>query len=81
MEEKRLAEIQLAQSTQKASMLEIQLNTQRAGKTHLAEQLHSVMQKQWQQALQIISGNNGYTYNFFTFALNNVRYVHFRPKV
>ncbi|XP_043279919.1 major antigen isoform X2 [Venturia canescens] len=57
LEEKRLSEIQLAQASQKAVMLEVQLNTQRAGKTQLAEQLHSVMQKQWQQALQIISEN------------------------
>ena len=55
-EEKRLCEIQMAQAVQHSSMLEAQLNTQRATKTHLAEQLHSVMQKQWQQALHIISG-------------------------
>ncbi|XP_076682485.1 centriole duplication and spindle assembly protein centrobin isoform X2 [Andrena cerasifolii] len=57
-EEKRLCEIQLAQTYQKASILESQLNSQRATKSQLAEQLHSVMQKQWQQALQIISGGN-----------------------
>lgn len=57
-EEKRLCEIQMAQAVQHSSMLEAQLNTQRATKTHLAEQLHSVMQKQWQQALHIISGGN-----------------------
>ncbi|XP_043482803.1 LOW QUALITY PROTEIN: interaptin [Leptopilina heterotoma] len=58
-EEKRLCEIQLAQVVQKSAMLESQLNTQRASKNHLAEQLHSVMQNQWQQALRIISGGNG----------------------
>ncbi|XP_051173565.1 interaptin isoform X3 [Leptopilina boulardi] len=58
-EEKRLCEIQLAQAVQKSCMLESQLNTQRTSKNHLAEQLHSVMQNQWQQALRIISGGNG----------------------
>lgn len=55
-EEKRLGKIQLAHAMQKLSMLESKLNMQSANKTLLAEQLHSVMQKQWQQALQIISG-------------------------
>ncbi|XP_066591174.1 uncharacterized protein [Prorops nasuta] len=54
-EEKRLHEIQLAQALQKSNLLESQLNTQRATKSQLAEQLHSVMQQQWQQALKIIS--------------------------
>ncbi|CAL7940169.1 unnamed protein product [Xylocopa violacea] len=57
-EEKRLCELQLAEALQKASFLESQLHSQRATKSQLAEQLHSVMQKQWQQALQIISGGN-----------------------
>lgn len=55
-EEKRLCELQLAEALQKSSFLESQLNSQRATKSQLAEQLHSVMQNQWQQALQIISG-------------------------
>lgn len=55
-EEKRLCELQLAEALQKSSFLEAQLNSQRATKSQLAEQLHSVMQKQWQQALRIISG-------------------------
>ncbi|XP_003699036.1 spindle pole body component 110 [Apis florea] len=57
-EEKRLCELQLAEALQKSSFLESQLNSQRATKSQLAEQLHSVMQNQWQQALQIISGGN-----------------------
>ncbi|XP_011145956.1 myosin heavy chain, non-muscle isoform X2 [Harpegnathos saltator] len=57
-EEKRLCELQLAQALQRSSMLETHLNSQRANKSQLAEQLHSVMQKQWQQALHIISGGN-----------------------
>ncbi|XP_046740118.1 myosin-13-like isoform X2 [Diprion similis] len=57
-EEKRLYEIQLAQAMQQVSMLNTKLNSQHASKTQLAEQLHSVMQRQWQQALQIISGGN-----------------------
>ncbi|XP_053996179.1 centriolin-like isoform X1 [Hylaeus anthracinus] len=57
-EEKRLCELQLAQALQKSSILESELHSQRATKSQLAEQLHSVMQKQWQQALQIISGGN-----------------------
>ncbi|XP_034184021.1 centriole duplication and spindle assembly protein centrobin isoform X2 [Osmia lignaria lignaria] len=57
-EEKRLCELQLAEALQKSSMLETQLNSQRATKSQLAEQLHSVMQRQWQKALQIISGGN-----------------------
>ncbi|XP_011156865.1 uncharacterized protein LOC105193885 isoform X2 [Solenopsis invicta] len=57
-EEKRLYELQLAQALQRSSILETQLNSQRATKSQLAEQLHSVMQKQWQQALHIISGSN-----------------------
>ncbi|XP_014602433.1 PREDICTED: uncharacterized protein PFB0765w isoform X1 [Polistes canadensis] len=57
-EEKRLCELQLAQATQKSSLLEMHLNSQRTNKSQLAEQLHSVMQKQWQQALHIISGGN-----------------------
>ncbi|XP_076171920.1 centriole duplication and spindle assembly protein centrobin isoform X2 [Ptiloglossa arizonensis] len=55
-EEKRLCDLQLAQVLQKSSILETELSSQRATKSQLAEQLHSVMQKQWQQALQIISG-------------------------
>ncbi|XP_020278687.1 uncharacterized protein LOC109852177 isoform X2 [Pseudomyrmex gracilis] len=55
-EEKRLFDLQLAQALQRSAMLETHLNSQRATKSQLAEQLHSVMQKQWQQALQIISG-------------------------
>ncbi|XP_029171168.1 serine/threonine-protein kinase dst2-like isoform X2 [Nylanderia fulva] len=57
-EEKRLYELQLAQALQRSSMLETHLNSQRTTKSQLAEQLHSVMQKQWQQALHIISGGN-----------------------
>ncbi|KAK1134562.1 hypothetical protein K0M31_007344 [Melipona bicolor] len=57
-EEKTLCELQLAEALQKSSFLEAQLKSQRAAKSQLAEQLHSVMQKQWQQALQIISGGN-----------------------
>ncbi|KAK2583271.1 hypothetical protein KPH14_009281 [Odynerus spinipes] len=57
-EEKRLFELQLAQAVQKSSLLEMHLNSQRATKSQLAEQLHSVMQNQWQQALHIISGGN-----------------------
>ncbi|KAM0734733.1 Centrobin [Formica fusca] len=57
-EEKRLCELQLAQALQRSSMLETHLNSQRTTKSQLAEQLHSVMQKQWQQALHIISGGN-----------------------
>ncbi|XP_017759440.1 PREDICTED: uncharacterized protein LOC108550251 [Eufriesea mexicana] len=57
-EEKRLCELQLAEALQKSSFLESQLHSQRATKSQLAEQLHSVMQQQWQQALQIISGGN-----------------------
>ncbi|KYM98758.1 PREDICTED: uncharacterized protein LOC108777363 [Cyphomyrmex costatus] len=57
-EEKRLYELQLAQALQRSSLLEKHLNSQRATKSQLAEQLHSVMQKQWQQALHIISGSN-----------------------
>ncbi|KOC69495.1 Centrobin [Habropoda laboriosa] len=57
-EEKRLCELRLAEAIQKSSFLETQLTSQRATKSQLAEQLHSVMQKQWQQALQIISGGN-----------------------
>ncbi|XP_043511819.1 CAP-Gly domain-containing linker protein 1-like isoform X1 [Frieseomelitta varia] len=57
-EEKTLCELQLAEALQKSSFLEAQLTSQRAAKSQLAEQLHSVMQKQWQQALQIISGGN-----------------------
>lgn len=55
-EEKRLYELQLAQALQRSYMLETHLNSQRTTKSQLAEQLHSVMQKQWQQALHIISG-------------------------
>lgn len=57
-EEKRLFDLQLAQALQRSAMLETHLNSQRATKSQLAEQLHSVMQKQWQQALQIISGKS-----------------------
>ena len=42
--------------TERSFLLEKHLNSQRASKSQLAEQLHSVMQKQWQQALHIISG-------------------------
>lgn len=64
-EEKRLYELQLAQALQRSSILETHLNSQRATKSQLAEQLHSVMQKHWQQALNIISGQNvfEFTYN------------------
>lgn len=57
-EEKRLYEIKLAQASQKFSVLGAQLNNQQANKNQLVEQLHSVMQKQWQQALKIVSGGN-----------------------
>ena len=56
-EEKRLYEIKVAQAVQKAAMLEAQLNSYRKSKNQLVEQLHTMMQKQWQQALLIISGN------------------------
>lgn len=57
-EEKKLFEVKVAQETQKITMLEAQLNTYRKSKTNIVEQLHSMMQKQWQQALLIISGGN-----------------------
>lgn len=60
-EEKRLVEIKLAQ----AVMLEAQLNSYRKSKNQLVEQLHSMMQKQWQQALLIISGNYMDSLEFF----------------
>lgn len=64
-EEKRLCEIQLAQGMQKCAMLEAQLNTQKTSKNQLAEQLHSVMQSQWQQALRIISGRLCFQHSHF----------------
>lgn len=70
-EEKRLCELQLAQAMQRSSMLETHLNSQRATKSQLAEQLHSVMQKQWQQALHIISGKPS---NLFELVFNAKRW-------
>jgi hypothetical protein len=55
-EEKKLFEIKAAQATQKATILEAQLNNYQKSKNQLVEQLHSMLQKQWQQALLIISG-------------------------
>ena len=55
-EEKRLHNIQLAQESQKLVLLEIQLNNYQINKSQLAEQLYTMMQKQWQKALKIISG-------------------------
>ncbi|KAJ8682145.1 hypothetical protein QAD02_017937 [Eretmocerus hayati] len=57
-EEKRLFGIKLDQALQKSSLLEAQLSTYRKSKNQIAEQLHCMMQKQWQQALLIISGGN-----------------------
>ena len=56
-EEKRLIEIKLAQALQRSSMLESQLNSYRKIKNQLVEQIHAMMQKQWQEALAIISSN------------------------
>ncbi|XP_011497929.1 PREDICTED: myosin heavy chain, non-muscle isoform X2 [Ceratosolen solmsi marchali] len=59
IEEKKLFEIKAAQATQRAAMLEAQLSSNQKSKSQLVEQLHSMLQKQWQQALLIISGGNG----------------------
>ncbi|KAL7296099.1 hypothetical protein TKK_0010648 [Trichogramma kaykai] len=58
-EEKRLIEIKLAQARQKSTILESQLNNYRKTKNQLVEQIHIMMQKQWQEALTIISRGNG----------------------
>ena len=55
-EEKRLHDIKLAQVSQKLALLEVQLNNHQINKNQLAEQLYSMMQKQWQKALKIIAG-------------------------
>lgn len=54
-EEKRLHEIRYSKINNKAVMLEAQLNSQEAAKSRIAEQLHTLMEKQWKQAMQIIS--------------------------
>ncbi|KAK0157874.1 hypothetical protein PV328_011563 [Microctonus aethiopoides] len=57
-EEKRLYDIRLSQTTKKTMVLETQLNAQQNAKSRLADQLHSLMEKQYHQALQIISTEN-----------------------
>lgn len=55
-EEKRLGELQRAQMVQKCAILEAQLNSQQTNKNQLAEQLHSLMQSHWEQAVRVITG-------------------------
>ncbi|XP_011301806.1 centrobin isoform X2 [Fopius arisanus] len=57
-EEKRLFELRLSQNVKKSNFLEAKLSAQQAAKSRIAEQLHSLMEKQWKQALQIISSGN-----------------------
>lgn len=57
-EEKRLYDIRLSQTAKKAMALETQLNAQQDAKSRLAGQLHSLMEKQYHQALRIISTGN-----------------------
>ncbi|XP_015114502.1 centrobin [Diachasma alloeum] len=57
-EEKRLYELRLSQNVKKSNFLEAKLNAQQAAKSRIAEQLHSLMEKQWKQAVQIISSGN-----------------------
>ncbi|XP_034934439.1 protein CROWDED NUCLEI 1 isoform X2 [Chelonus insularis] len=56
-EEKKLFDIRLSQTTKKALAYEAQLNSYQNAKSRLAEQLHSLMEKQYHQALQILSRN------------------------
>lgn len=80
-EEKRLSELQLAQALQRSSILEMHLNSQRATKSKLAEQLHSVMQKQWQQALHIISGKLPNVFELVFNAYNNLSVSSIHPSL
>lgn len=57
-EEKRLCELRLSQNMKKSSFLEAKLSAQQKAKSRIAEQLHSLMEKQWKQAVQIISSGN-----------------------
>ncbi|GBP40284.1 hypothetical protein EVAR_83974_1 [Eumeta japonica] len=58
-EEIKLYRLQLAQSSEKISLLESKLESYRRRRGEIAAQLHGVMQSQWQQALKILTGATG----------------------
>ncbi|XP_057331030.1 synaptonemal complex protein 1 [Microplitis mediator] len=61
-EEKRLCEIRLSQTNKKAHAYETQLTAYHNAKSRLAEQLHSLMEKQYHQALHILTTGNTETF-------------------
>ncbi|XP_068622254.1 putative leucine-rich repeat-containing protein DDB_G0290503 isoform X2 [Battus philenor] len=54
-EEIKLYRLQLAQASEKIGFLENKLETYRRRRGQIASQLHSVMEAQWRQALQILT--------------------------
>ncbi|CAH2040858.1 unnamed protein product, partial [Iphiclides podalirius] len=54
-EEIKLYRLQLAQASEKIGLLENKLETYRHRRGQIASQLHSVMEAQWRQALQILT--------------------------
>ncbi|XP_044583110.1 myosin heavy chain, non-muscle [Cotesia glomerata] len=61
-EEKRLCEIRLSQTNKKAQAYETQLTAYHNAKSRLAEQLHSLMEKQYHQALHILTTGSTETF-------------------
>ncbi|XP_059058573.1 repetitive organellar protein [Achroia grisella] len=54
-EEVKLYRLQLAQASEKISLLESKLESHRRRRGQIATQLHGVMESQWRQALRILS--------------------------
>lgn len=56
-EELQLYELKLVQASHHINKMQTKLKSDKSRKGELAEQLHGVMETQWQQALRIINGN------------------------
>ncbi|CAG4987649.1 unnamed protein product [Parnassius apollo] len=57
-EEIKLYRLQLAQASEKIGLLENKLETYRRRRGQIASQLHSIMEAQWRQALQILTNGH-----------------------
>ncbi|CAK1541243.1 unnamed protein product [Leptosia nina] len=61
-EEIKLCRLQLAQATEKIGLLESKLENYRRRRGQIASQLHSIMEAQWRQALQILTNGQNSSY-------------------
>ncbi|XP_055912762.1 probable DNA double-strand break repair Rad50 ATPase [Eupeodes corollae] len=72
-EEVELYRLQLANASKKIAELESKLNSYKTKRADIAEKLHSVMEVQWQKALEILTSPNSQTFENKAVSTENVQ--------